>query len=77
MSNLYMRFYAGMPGNGHLESKTPHCAGFRNLIGTSLKFQFWPAYDWRTILQDTSDESICFKSYFFVKSVTQASEARD
>ena len=25
MSNLYKRFYAGMPVNGHLESKTPHC----------------------------------------------------
>ena len=25
MQNLYKRFYAGMSGNGHLESKTPHC----------------------------------------------------
>ena len=25
MSNLYKRFYAEMPVNGHLESKTPHC----------------------------------------------------
>ena len=26
MSNLNKGFYAGMPRNGHLESKTPHCA---------------------------------------------------
>ena len=26
ISNLYKGFYAGMPRNGHLESKTPHCA---------------------------------------------------
>ena len=25
MSNLYKGFYAGMPENGHLKSKTPHC----------------------------------------------------
>ena len=25
MSNLYKWFYAGMPRNGDLESKTPHC----------------------------------------------------
>ena len=25
MSNLYNGFYAGMPRNGHLEDKTPHC----------------------------------------------------
>ena len=26
MSNLRKELYAGMPRNGHQESKTPHCA---------------------------------------------------